>query len=483
MDVQALRTFVEVARRRGFTRASEALHVTQPAVSKVVRALEEELGTPLLVRERRTVSLTEAGRMVLERAQGILDALRGIEEEVVEIAALRRGRLRIGFPPIVGVAFFPPLLAEFHTAYPGIVLELREEGSHHIEALVASRELDVGAVVLPTDEEAFGTMPFVHEDLRAVLHPSHPLARRESLALRELAGTPFVLYRPEFALHGHILEACRRAGFKPHVASESSHWDFIVAMVAANIGVALLPGTICRQLDPEQVRSVAMTKPLIPWDVALVWRRDRHLPPATRAWLDLARKRLLAGALTPRARRASATRRPCRWNTRTIAITGTVTTTAAAAMAAAGCWNCEAPPKKASAAGTGRARSVEVSEIPKTKSFQAARKARIAAVNTPGAASGKVTWRNTCQGVAPSTWAASSTSHGISRKCAERTQSDRGSEKERYGRTSPAQVSYSPSARQRSKSGPTMATTGNIAIASAVASTSPRPRNSSRASA
>jgi DNA-binding transcriptional LysR family regulator len=309
VDVQALRYFVEVARRQGFTRASESLHVTQPAISKAVRALEEELGTPLLVRERRRVTLTDAGRMVLERAQGILDAMRVMEEEVVELSALRRGRLRIGMPPIVGVAFFPPLLAEFHTAHPGIVLELREEGSHHIEALVMDRQLDVGAVVLPTDEGAFGTMPFVHDELRAVFHPSHPLARRKSVALRELAGTQFVLYRPEFALHGHILEACRRAGFKPHVVSESSHWDFIVAMVAANIGVALLPQTICEQLDPEQVRSVELNQPVIPWRVALIWRRDRHLPPATRAWLELAERRLGAGPGRGRAANPSPRRR------------------------------------------------------------------------------------------------------------------------------------------------------------------------------
>jgi DNA-binding transcriptional LysR family regulator len=301
VDVQALRYFVEVARQRGFTRASETLHVTQPAISKSVRALEEELGTPLLLRERRQVKLTEAGRIVLERAQGVLDSLRVIEEEVVELAALRRGRLRIGMPPIVGVAFFPPLLAEFHQAHPGITLELREEGSHHLEALVLNRELDVGAIVLPTDEKAFGTMPFVRDELRAVLHPSHPLARRRELALRELEATPFVLYRPEFALHGHIIEACRRSGFKPAVVSESSHWDFIVAMVAANIGVALLPQTICRQLDPSQVRSIPLARPIIPWNAALIWRRDRHLPPATRAFIELARQRLVDGVKGKRA--------------------------------------------------------------------------------------------------------------------------------------------------------------------------------------
>jgi DNA-binding transcriptional LysR family regulator len=302
MDVHALRCFVEVARRRNFTRASEALHLTQPAVSRQVRALEEELGTPLLHRERRRVLPTDAGRAVLERAQGVLDAMTGIEQEVGALAALRRGRLRIGMPPIVGVAFFPPVLAEFHLAHPGIVLELREEGSRHIEALVSGRELDVGAVVLPTDEAAFATMPFVHDELRVVLHRAHPLARRRSLALRELRDTPFVLYRPEFALHGHILEACRRAGFQPRVACESSHWDFIVALVAADLGVALLPQTICRQLDPAQVRSVPLAGAVIPWDVALVWRRDRHLPPATRAWLELCRKRLPAGASAPGAR-------------------------------------------------------------------------------------------------------------------------------------------------------------------------------------
>jgi DNA-binding transcriptional LysR family regulator len=295
VDVQALRYFVEVARRQGFTRAGESLHVTQPAISKRVRALEEELGTPLLLRQRRGVRLTDAGRIVLERAQGVMDSIRAMEEEVVELAALRRGRLRVGMPPIVGVAFFPPLLAEYHRTWPGIALALREEGSHQIEALVMEHELDVGAVVLPTDEKAFGTMPFVRDELRAVLHRSHPLARRRSLALRDLADTPFVLYRPDFALHGHILEACRRSGFEATVVSESSHWDFIVAMVAADIGVALLPQTICRRLDRRQVRSIPMTGAPIPWDVALVWRRDRHLPPATRAFLDLARKRLAGG--------------------------------------------------------------------------------------------------------------------------------------------------------------------------------------------
>jgi DNA-binding transcriptional LysR family regulator len=300
MEMRELRYFVEVVRRGGFTRASDSLHVTQPAISNMVKALEEEIGFPLLVRERRRVSLTDAGRIVFERAEGLLDSVRRMEEEVAELSTLRRGRVRIGLPPMVGMAFFPGVLAEFHRAYPEVVLELRERGARRIEALVLERELDVGATVLPTDEVSFGTLPFVKDVVRAVLPRGHALARKRELQLRELENTPFLLHRPEFAVHEHVLEACRKVGFTPDIVSESSQWDFLVAMVVAGLGVALLPETICAQLDRRQVTTLPV-KPTIPWDLALIWRRDRYLSPATRAWLDLASRRLLKQAFAEAA--------------------------------------------------------------------------------------------------------------------------------------------------------------------------------------
>lgn len=292
MDAHALRCFVAVARHGGFTKAGVALRLTQPAVSRVVKSLEDELGVALLVRERGRVALTEAGRMVLDRAEGVLDSLRGIEEEVAELADLRRGRLRIGLPPMVGAAFFSRVIAEFRRTWPGVALELREEGARRIEALVLDRELDVGATVLPTHEESFATVPLVHDVLLAVLPRGHPLARRRQVALRELRGTPFVLYRPDFALHGNILAACRGAGFTPTIASESAQWDFLAALAGADVGVALLPRTICRQLDRRVVVALPLVEPTIPWDIALVWREDRYVSRAARAWIDLARRRL-----------------------------------------------------------------------------------------------------------------------------------------------------------------------------------------------
>ncbi|BDG07323.1 LysR family transcriptional regulator [Anaeromyxobacter paludicola] len=292
MDVRGLRAFVEVARRGGFTRAGAALHLTQPSVSKLVRGLEDELGVPLLLRERGRVVPTDAGRVVLERAQGILGALTGIEEELSELAGLRRGRVRVGLPPMVGGAFFPEIIADFRRRHPGVALELREEGARAVEALVRARELDAGVTLLPTDESAFEVLPLVQDRLRAVVHPGNPLARRRRLALADLAGQPLVLFRPDFALHDRILAACRGAGFTPEVVSESAQWDFIAALVAADLGVALLPGTICARLDPRRVRDLPLDGPEIAWNLALVWRRDPWIPPAVRAWIDGTRRRL-----------------------------------------------------------------------------------------------------------------------------------------------------------------------------------------------
>lgn len=291
MDIRNLRGFVEVVRRGGFSRAAEALHVTQPAVSKMVRALEDELGLPLLLRQGRRVAPTDAGRVAFERAQAVLQAVRAVEEEVAAVGAVTRGTVRLGVPPMVGAAVFPPLLADFRRAHPAVAFELREEGARRVEALVLAGEIELGATVLPTDDASFEVLPLSRDVLRAALHPRHPLARRRAVGLRELAPSPLLLYREDFALHGHILEACRREGFTPRVAAVSSQWDFLAALVAADMGVALLPQTICRRLDARRVRTAALPDdPLLRWDLALVWRRGRWLPPAAAAFVALVRE-------------------------------------------------------------------------------------------------------------------------------------------------------------------------------------------------
>ncbi|BDG04968.1 putative HTH-type transcriptional regulator YwbI [Anaeromyxobacter oryzae] len=290
-----MEVFVEVVRQRGFTRAGAVLHLSQSAVSKAVRALEDSVGVPLLLREGRGVEPTAAGRVVFERSEAVLRSVREIDDEVADLSALRRGRVRVGLPPMVGAAFFPAVLGAFRERHAGVSLELREQGAREIEAAIAGRDLDVGVTVLPTNEEVFEAFPFVRDELAAVLHRTHPLAGRKRVRLAELAETPLVLYSRDFALHAHILDACRSRGFSPKIASESSQWDFIAAMVAANVGMALLPRTICRRLEPGSVRVVTLVDPTIGWNLALIRRRGGYASEAARAFVECTRGLLAPG--------------------------------------------------------------------------------------------------------------------------------------------------------------------------------------------
>jgi DNA-binding transcriptional LysR family regulator len=292
MDVRPLLYFATVARLKSFTRAGEHLHITQPTISKLIRNLEDELGVTLLDRSTKQVRLTDAGAALLGQAEQILGALEHLTENLSDVMNLRKGTVRIGLPPMAGAHFFPGVLARFHAQYPGINLRLVEDGAKKIEEAVSDGSLDLGVIVLPTDEERFGQVPFGGSNLKVVVSPGHSLAGRDSIALKELQHEPFILFREDWSLHDRIMRACAAEGFQPTVVCKSGQWDFVVELAAANLGIALLPETICRGLDPARVCTIPLTAPVIPWHLAIIWRQDRYLSFAAREWLTFARTAL-----------------------------------------------------------------------------------------------------------------------------------------------------------------------------------------------
>lgn len=291
MDVRPLRYFVEVVRQRSFTRAAELLHISQPSISKMVKNLEAELGVNLLDRSARTVTLTDAGEVVYARARQVVSSLDDLGAELSDLMGLNRGTVRVGMPPMVGAAFFPSIIAGFRAQYPLINILLFEHGAKRVEEEVAGGSLDLGVALLPVDDR-LESFPFVREQLMLVAHPGHRLAGRSKAVLADLDGEPLVLFREDFALHGRILRECELAGVRVSVVSESSNWDFIGAMAAAGLGLALLPETICRRLDQARVVVLPLTDPVIPWPLAIVWPRERYLSYAARGWLEYARTHL-----------------------------------------------------------------------------------------------------------------------------------------------------------------------------------------------
>ncbi|MEC2345471.1 MULTISPECIES: cidABC operon transcriptional activator CidR [Paenibacillus] len=290
MDIRQMQVLIEVARLRSFTKAAEALYITQPTISKTIKAMEEELGVVLFDRVGKKIELTDAGQIIATQAQQIVTSFQNLMAELDDLRNLKKGHLRIGLPPMVGASFFPRVIGEFHQRYPDITIQLFEDGAKKVEQDVAKGLLDVGVAVLPTVEAELSYFPFVEEKLNLVVHPSHRLAERECVELAELAPDGFVLFREDFTLHDRIIGACAKVGFHPHIIYESSQWDLISEMVAVGLGITLLPETICREIDDEGVRIIPLVNPVIPWKLGIIWRDDRYLSFATREWIRFAQE-------------------------------------------------------------------------------------------------------------------------------------------------------------------------------------------------
>lgn len=285
MEIRHLQYVMELARLRSFTKAAEALHITQPTLSKMIKNLEEELGVELFSRIGKRVELTDAGKVIWNQGQDILQSFNNLTTELSDLTNLNKGTIRIGLPPMAGSSFFPGVMSRFRERYPGLTLHMVEDGSKKLEKEVAEGHLDMAVVLLPTNEAMFETYSIVQEEIRVIVQAEHPLAERTEVALKELAEEPFILFREDFALHDVITQECVRAGFQPEVLYRSSQWDFIREMAAAGLGLALLPETICRTLDPARVRPIRLADPVIPWHLAMIWRKNSYQSIAAREWI------------------------------------------------------------------------------------------------------------------------------------------------------------------------------------------------------
>ncbi|MCJ7994683.1 LysR family transcriptional regulator [Rhizobium cremeum] len=288
MEIRTLRAFVEVIRQGGFSQAARTVFITQSAVSKAVRQLEEELGFALIDRTGHKVALTDAGEIVFRRAQTMLTQREDLLAELSELRGLRRGRLQLGLPPIGSDALFAPLFAIYRSRHPEVEIQLVEHGSRKLEELVMAGEVELGASLLPVPDR-FEWQEVTREPLHVLIPEDHPLAKREGVALHDLQSMPFVLFDVGFALNPIILDACREAGFDPVIAARSGQINFIVELVGAGLGIGFLPMMIAERRVRPGVTHVPVHSPRMDWHMAWVWRRGGYLSFAAKAWLDLAR--------------------------------------------------------------------------------------------------------------------------------------------------------------------------------------------------
>lgn len=291
MDLKALRYFTEIVRQGSFARASETIPLSQPALSKSINGLEEELGERLLERGRRGVSVkvTAAGELVMRRAEAMLHERNALLSDLQALRGLQRGTLRIGVAPVGSAEIFANLIAQFHERYPTIELVLREQGSEDLEEAVRSGEIEVAVTLLPVRPD-LAALFIVKSPIVVAVSRNHPLAERKRVRLEALRDASFVMLESGFLLNRRIRDACVACGFTPREVAHSAHPNFALALVAAGAGIMCIPRLIADRNANDGIRLLALVARGLDWRLAFAWRKEAVLSVAARAWLDLIRE-------------------------------------------------------------------------------------------------------------------------------------------------------------------------------------------------
>ena len=291
MELRQLRYLVALADECHFTRAAAREHVAQPALSQQISRLEAEVGLALVERTTRRVAMTDAGELLVARARHILAELEAAQAELQTLAGVQGGRLSVGALHTMGPVDLSLLLASFHRNHPAVELTVREQSSEELADMLREDVIDLAFLSVTERIQSRGLElhRLVTEELVAVLPMEHPLAGREGIGLRELAGDPFMTFRAGSRLRELLDSGAAAAGFEPRIALESNESRRIRSLVSSGLGVAILPRSDADG-PGAPVATARLIEPELTRDVTLASRAGRRHSPAAVAFLALTRQ-------------------------------------------------------------------------------------------------------------------------------------------------------------------------------------------------
>lgn len=284
MEWQQLEYFRAVALTEHFTKAADRLAISQPALSRAIRQLEAEVGTPLFDRVGRAVRLNAFGRIFLKRVERALDEIQLGIREVKQLNDPLAGSVSLAFLLTIGLNILPEIIGRFTRKYPRIEFRLFQNTTPLILNLLKEGEVDLCLVGRVVQQPGIGWRNLVDEELFAYLPAGHRLAGRTALRLAELAAEPFISFKKGVGLRLLIDRFCEQAGFEPQVKFEGDDAATVVGLVSSGLGVTLLPAF--SGMDAVRVKRIPVTEPLCRREIGLAWLEGRTLSPAALLFRD-----------------------------------------------------------------------------------------------------------------------------------------------------------------------------------------------------
>src|SRR6266849_10906509 len=286
-----LRTLHEIARLGSFSRAAEALHLSQPAVSLHVRQLEDSLGLPLLERTGKRATPTRAGTVLLEHGGRALDALEAAAARVHALRGVVAGRVRVGTGATASIYLLPPILRRLRARYPEVELVIVTGNTPEIAKAVTENALDLAVVTLPVRSRQLVVTPFYTDRLVAIAPPERRRRRRRALTPGHLAREPLILYERGGTIRQVIEGWFRRGRVNPRVAMELGNGEAIRELVSSGLGPSITSAISVRaEARAGTLRVIPLTPPLVR-RLGIIRRRDKPLSPPLLALLRALQRR------------------------------------------------------------------------------------------------------------------------------------------------------------------------------------------------
>ncbi|MBF4136140.1 LysR family transcriptional regulator [Streptomyces albidoflavus] len=289
IEARHLRVLRAVAATGSFSAAARELGCTQPAVSQQMKALESSAGTPLLIRTGREMRLTQAGEALTRHAAGILAGLTAAEEEVAAIAGLRAGRVRLVSFPSGSSSLVPAALAALRAAHPGTRVSLEEAEPPRSAELLRAGDCDIAlafryaGATAPDEWDDLVVRPLLADRLVGLVPEGHRLADAASAGIGELAADPWIAGCPR--CRRQLVEVCETEGFTPRIDFATDDYPAVLGLVAAGLGVGVLPALALESLRPKGVRTIAV-EPAVEREIVALTLPDLAQVPAVAATLD-----------------------------------------------------------------------------------------------------------------------------------------------------------------------------------------------------
>ncbi|HEH3057647.1 TPA: LysR family transcriptional regulator [Staphylococcus aureus] len=274
MDIKHMKYFIEVVKQGGMTNASKSLYIAQPTISKAIKDIENEMGTPLFDRSKRHLILTDAGQIFYEKSKEIVALYDYLPSEMERLNGLETGHINMGMSAVMNMKILINILGAFHQQYPNVTYNLIENGGKTIEQQIINDEVDIGVTTLPVDHHIFDYTTLDKEDLRLIVSREHRLAKYETVKLEDLAGEDFILFNKDFYLNDKIIENAKNVGFVPN-----------------ELGISILPTSISEQLNGD-VKLLRIEDAHVHWELGVVWKKDKQLSHATTKWIEFLKDRL-----------------------------------------------------------------------------------------------------------------------------------------------------------------------------------------------